>query len=302
MADNPQNDIERLTLAALGMSTPDETARFRDELSNHPRLAAKRTQAERDSRSERLRGTVYPRRKRLLDLLLATVLLAIFSPVILLFAILIRMTDWGPAIITLPAFGKGGKLFPLYRFRCLYMKDHLRRERQGAAIPEAPPVPDDPRITPVGRLLNRLRIGRLPSFYNVLRGEMSLVGPRPQFHALAREVASRHPDFADRTTLAPGIIGLWHVLLIRPITTEVFPQLLAIDLYYTRHASLRLDVAILLAGALLILPLPRPLVIRLCNLPNLATIQHKETVEESDVIAAYSQFAGIYHMAGLALG
>jgi lipopolysaccharide/colanic/teichoic acid biosynthesis glycosyltransferase len=299
MANKP-NDLERLTLASLGLSSAEEIQQFQEDLCDPAVLAARRDANVRDRDREIRQLAAYPRRKREIDVMVSLLLLTLFLPLIAFFSIVIRLTDWGPAIITVPAMGRGGRYFSLYRLRCLYLKYQKVRDAEGPAPQEAPKY-DDPRFTPIGRFLNRFRIGRLPSIWNVLRGDMSLVGPRPQFHVLADRIMQDHPEHVDRTQALPGIIGLWHVLLKKPITTDRFPELLSVDLYYTSHATLSLDMRILLAAGLLLCRLPRGFVIRFSGLPALAAILRVERVEEPAVLEAYSPFLDLYRIAGPAL-
>jgi len=182
--------------------------------------------------------------KRLLDLG-ATLLLGLAGlPLLLVLPALIRRQSPGaPALFRQRRVGRGGREFTLYKFRTLHPEEHARRE--GEASP--PPVrPDDPRLVPVGRLLRRYRIDEWPQVWNVLRGQMSLVGPRPEQKALVDDYVRRWPLYARRHNVRPGLTGWAQVRQHYDQSLTRLEDKLSLDLFYLENMSLGLDLKILL--------------------------------------------------------
>jgi lipopolysaccharide/colanic/teichoic acid biosynthesis glycosyltransferase len=180
--------------------------------------------------------------KRLLDIAGALVLGALAAPVVMAAAILIRLDSPGPVLVGQQRVGRNGRSFQMYKFRSMVagadaLQDSLAglNEAQGALFK----IRKDPRLTRVGRFLRRFSIDELPQLANVLKGEMSLVGPRPPF---AHEVAQDHLRQAIRLRYPPGITGLWQVSGRSDLD---YDQMIRIDLRYARTWSLLLDVAIM---------------------------------------------------------
>lgn len=173
--------------------------------------------------------------KRLMDMVLGAVLLALATPVLLIAALLVRLDSTGPVIIRQKRIGENAQPFGMFK---------LRTMRAGAEREPPAPVfekkPDDPRITRIGRVLRRYSIDELPQLLNVLRGEMSLVGPRPELPWL---VDRYEPWQRHRFAVPPGMTGWWQV---NGRSERPMPQNVEDDLYYIRNYSLWLDVAILL--------------------------------------------------------
>ncbi|HNS02199.1 MAG TPA: undecaprenyl-phosphate glucose phosphotransferase [Anaerolineae bacterium] len=181
--------------------------------------------------------------KRGVDVLGSALGLLLFSPLLAIIAVAIRLDSPGPVIFSQPRVGRNGKLFAVYKFRTMVkdadqIKDQLRHlnEAQGPMFK----IREDPRITRVGRFLRRTSLDELPQFWNTLLGDMSLVGPRP---ALPEEVA----DYADwhrqRLATAPGITGLWQVSGRSDLS---FEEMVLLDIYYIENWSPLLDLSILL--------------------------------------------------------
>lgn len=194
--------------------------------------------------------------KRILDLVSATILLLIFSPILLLSAILIRLTSKGPVFADTPKrVGLGGKHFYAYKFRSmipnayeLLKKDprfaKAYKEQQEAGNYK---IMDDPRVTPVGRFLRKHSIDEIPQLLNVLRGEMSLVGPRPYYEEELAKQQRKYPGTKELVkevlTVKPGITGFWQVSGRSEVT---FDKRIEMDAYYARRKSIWLDLLILL--------------------------------------------------------
>ena len=181
--------------------------------------------------------------KRFLDIAGAGVLLVVLSPVFAILAILVKLDSPGPVFFRQRRVGLHGRTFPVVKFRsmCADAEDQLddlleRNEIRGHAFK----LEDDPRVTRVGRLLRRSSLDELPQLWNVLRGEMSLVGPRPP---LAGEVARYDIWHRRRLSMKPGMTGLWQVDARRE---SEFDQWVETDLEYIDQWSLWLDIKIML--------------------------------------------------------
>jgi exopolysaccharide biosynthesis polyprenyl glycosylphosphotransferase len=181
--------------------------------------------------------------KRGMDLMGAGFALGVLSPLILAIAILIRLDSVGPVLYCAQRVGKKGRLFRCFKFRTMVsnadeLKERLRKsnERSGPFFK----MKGDPRITPLGRYLRRFSLDELPQLWNVLRGEMSLVGPRP--HPVD-DVAAYEMEHLARLDVTPGITGLWQVTARRDPS---FRHGMELDREYIRKWTLTLDVRILL--------------------------------------------------------
>ncbi len=181
--------------------------------------------------------------KRLLDLV---VILVGGIPALLimgLIALAIKLDSPGPVIYKAIRVGKNGRSFPMYKFRSMVVDADRRKEslkQYNQADGPLFKIKDDPRMTRVGRFIRRLSLDELPQLYNVLLGQMSLVGPRPP---LAEEVAMYKPWHKQRLSVIGGITGLWQVSGRSDLT---FDELCLLDIYYIENWSLALDIRILL--------------------------------------------------------
>ncbi|WP_231725896.1 sugar transferase [Chthonomonas calidirosea] len=185
----------------------------------------------------------YARLKRIFDIVVALFALILFSPIMLLAALLIRLTSPGPIIFRQVRVGKGGRYFWCYKFRSMCV-DAEQKKQQLLHLNEAKgPVfkmKRDPRVTPVGAILRKLSIDELPQLINVLKGDMSIVGPRPP---LPSEV-EQYDDYArQRLAVLPGLTCLWQVSGRSNISFERWVEL---DLLYIETMSFLTDVKILL--------------------------------------------------------
>ncbi|MBS3733557.1 MAG: sugar transferase [Phycisphaerae bacterium] len=184
----------------------------------------------------------YESLKRALDVVGACILLVVLSPVMLLTAAAIKLTSRGPALFRQVRAGRGGKPFTMYKFRSMRNGAQEQRPLVQPMNVQAGPVfkiPDDPRVTRVGRFLRRSSIDELPQLINVLRGEMSLVGPRPLWlpEAQAATGAARY-----RTAVKPGLTCLWQISGRSELGYDEWVRL---DLYYITHRSTWLDLLVL---------------------------------------------------------
>jgi exopolysaccharide biosynthesis polyprenyl glycosylphosphotransferase len=181
--------------------------------------------------------------KRAVDVTLAGALLAVLSPLFLIAAIAVRVTSGGPVLFHQIRVGLNGRRFRLYKFRSMVHDAEHRRHEVAALNQLNGPifkVADDPRLVPVGRWLRRTSVDELPQLFNVLRGEMSLVGPRPP---VPEEVRAYRPADRRRLSMKPGLTCLWQVNG-RDLVTD-FDRRLELDLHYIDNWSLGLDFRIL---------------------------------------------------------
>jgi exopolysaccharide biosynthesis polyprenyl glycosylphosphotransferase len=183
--------------------------------------------------------------KRATDLVGASVLLVLLAPVMVCTALLIWITDGRPFIYSQERTGQGGRRYRIHKFRT------MRRdaERFGAAWA----TDRDPRVLPVGRFMRRSRLDELPQLWNVLRGEMSLVGPRPEREVFLSELKARWPLFELRELAKPGLSGWAQLRYGYGSTMEEQARKLEYDLYYIKNTSLFLDLVCLLATAKVVL-------------------------------------------------
>jgi lipopolysaccharide/colanic/teichoic acid biosynthesis glycosyltransferase len=170
--------------------------------------------------------------KRLIDILLSAMALALLAPLLLVTALAIAAESGWPVVFRQTRLGLGGREFSMFKFRSMV--------KNAAAIGPYFTAGDDPRITRVGRFIRRTSIDELPQIINVLLGDMSLVGPRPDVPAQRGLYSAT--DWAQRCRVRPGITGLAQALIRSEGTAE---QRLELDLRYTREASLWLDLRIM---------------------------------------------------------
>jgi lipopolysaccharide/colanic/teichoic acid biosynthesis glycosyltransferase len=200
------------------------------------------------------------------DILVALVLLVLAAPVILVAALLVKLTSRGPAFYSQVRLGRGGRTFRIYKLRSM----RHNCERQSGPCWS---TTGDPRITWLGRVLRPLHIDELPQLWNVLRGEMSLVGPRPERPEFAPALANHIPFYGARLQVRPGITGLAQVQLPADTDLASVRRKLAYDVYYVQHYSPWLDLQILVATGWYAVRLPYVLIRGLTGLPRSAAIE-----------------------------
>ncbi|HLU09339.1 MAG TPA: sugar transferase [Oceanobacillus sp.] len=188
--------------------------------------------------------------KRLFDVMVSGIGLIVLSPLLLAIGLAVRLTSPGPALYKAKRVGRDGELFTLYKFRSMVAD----ADKQGPGVTTA----GDSRVTPVGRILRRTKLDELPQLFNVLRGDMSLVGPRPED---PRYVALYTPEQRAVLRVRPGITSPasvhyrdeerilqgenWETQYM----TQVLPAKLALDLEYAQEANLLTDLKIILQTA-----------------------------------------------------
>ncbi len=159
----------------------------------------------------------------------------------MLVGLAVRITSAGPALYHQRRVGRDGSEFMVHKFRS------MRVDAEAATGPVWASKTGDPRVTPIGRWLRRLRLDELPQLWNVLRGEMSLVGPRPERPEFVAELTREIPYYGQRHVIRPGLTGWAQVRYTYGATREDALQKLQYDLYYIKNLSLALDFYIIFA-------------------------------------------------------
>ncbi len=178
--------------------------------------------------------------KRILSIIASSVLLLLFSPLILLVILLIKLDSPGPVFHRQKRVGQDGRVFTLWKFRSMY------EDAERHTGPVWSTGARDPRVTRVGRILRRTRLDELPQLYNVFRGDMSLVGPRPERPHFVEELARTIPFYQLRHSVKPGLTGWAQINFRYANSVEDTIEKLQYDLFYIKHMSLVLDTVILL--------------------------------------------------------
>jgi len=189
--------------------------------------------------------------KRAMDILGASMALLVFLPLLMCIALAIRLESGGPVIFKQRRTGHNGRIFTIYKFRTMTVAEDCDNVRQATR--------NDSRVTEVGALLRKLSLDELPQFLNILKGDMSIVGPRP--HALAHDghYGEQIPTYADRFRAKPGLTGLAQVNGLRGEINDLrcMTDRIAADNLYIESWSIGLDVAILGKTALIIFSDPQ---------------------------------------------
>jgi exopolysaccharide biosynthesis polyprenyl glycosylphosphotransferase len=210
----------------------------------------------REPLSDFARGT-----KRVSDIIIAALTLSLLSPFWLLIALLIKFDSKGPILYAQERVGMDGRIFVVYKFRTMRMNadSEIHREYQrkfiaghaeanvGDAKRPAYKLRNDPRITGVGRILRRLSLDEVPQLFNVLSGDMSVVGPRPPIPYEVEAYELRH---RKRLDMKPGLTGLWQVSGRNRLP---FEEMVKLDLFYIENWSLLFDMKIILRTVLVML-------------------------------------------------
>jgi lipopolysaccharide/colanic/teichoic acid biosynthesis glycosyltransferase len=189
-----------------------------------------------------VRRSAYLVLKFVVEWLLSLLMLVILSPVLLLLGALVRATSRGPALYAQTRLGLGGRRYRIYKLRTMV------HDAESATGPVWASLSGDARVTPLGRVLRSTHLDELPQLWNVLRGEMGLIGPRPERPEIAGRIERKVPGYGGRLAVRPGVTGLAQMLL--PADDPSDPTLsgvgrkLAMDLYYVSHAGAGLDLRI----------------------------------------------------------
>jgi len=184
----------------------------------------------------------YAAAKRAMDVAVSVALLALFAPIMLISALLVKLTSKGPVLFRQVRVGRGGRLFWCYKFRSMFTDAEERKlellhlnEMSGPVFK----IKDDPRITPIGRFIRKFSIDEMPQLFNILKGDMTLVGPRPP---LPSEVSQYSQYQRGRLAVVPGLTCIWQVSGRNQISFERWVEL---DLLYIETMSFWTDVKIL---------------------------------------------------------
>lgn len=235
-ARNPQHLRAALACLRLGCRVTDETTFYETTYGDVPVshitpnwfLAA-------DLKGQCQEHAVF---KRMLDFVAAGLGLILTAPLFLVIALIIWLRDRGPAFYCQTRVGQSGQHFTVYKFRTM----HRDAEADGSAWA----LPDDPRVTPFGRILRKTHLDELPQLWNIVKGEMSLVGPRPERPEFVAPLSSLIPFYDERHLLKPGLTGWAQINYPYGSTIADARSKLQLDLYYLKHTSLELDLIILL--------------------------------------------------------
>jgi len=181
--------------------------------------------------------------KRTVEVLFAGLGLVVTMPLLAIIAIVIRLDSRGSVLYFQERIGEGGEIFSVIKYRT------MRIDAEAGSGPVWATTGEDPRVTAVGRWLRRLRLDELPQLWNVLRGEMSFVGPRPERSHFVEQLRRVVPYYDERHRVKPGITGWAQVKFRYGSTIEDAEEKLQYDLYYVKHMSLMFDIVILLETA-----------------------------------------------------
>jgi lipopolysaccharide/colanic/teichoic acid biosynthesis glycosyltransferase len=203
----------------------------------------------------------YDRAKRLVDVSVGSLMLLVAAPVVLLAWALVRLTSRGPGFYSQARVGRFGEPFVILKLRTM---SHDCEATSGVRWATR----HDPRVTPVGRVLRRLHVDELPQLLNVLRGDMSLVGPRPERPEFVGPLSQALPGYADRLRVRPGLTGLAQVQLPPDSDLESVRRKLVLDRTYVARCGLALDLRLMAGTAVYLCGVSYGGVRRLMLLPN----------------------------------
>jgi lipopolysaccharide/colanic/teichoic acid biosynthesis glycosyltransferase len=191
----------------------------------------------------------YVASKMVAELVFAFILLLVSAPLVFLAALLIKLTSRGPVLYTQTRVGQYGQPYTIYKLRTMRHRCESLSGAQWATT-------CDPRVTPVGGFLRKTHLDELPQLWNVLRGEMSIVGPRPERPEFVPELERVIPGYRQRLLVRPGVTGLAQVQLPADIDVEGVRRKLAYDLYYIFRQNAGLELRILFGTALKVFGVP----------------------------------------------
>ncbi len=199
--------------------------------------------------------------KRAFDVCVGLPMLVAFLPLIAAVWALVKVTSAGPGFYSQVRVGRNGRHYRIYKIRTMY---HDCEKKSGAKWC----VRKDPRVTPVGRILRKLHLDELPQLWNVLAGDMSLVGPRPERPEFVKPLSEAIPGYAERHLVRPGVTGLAQIQLPADTDIESVRTKLVLDRCYIGAGSLWLDLRIMLGTAVYLLGVSYDGVRRVMRLPN----------------------------------
>jgi lipopolysaccharide/colanic/teichoic acid biosynthesis glycosyltransferase len=209
---------------------------------------------------------VYPSIKRVLDIVLGLLIALVALPVIAVMMVVVKMTSRGPVIYSQRRVGLNGREFMIFKIRTMYQDAESRSGPKWA-------TDDDPRITPVGRFLRKSHLDELPQLWNILRGEMSLVGPRPERPEFIVELEKAIPHYRERLLVRPGVTGLAQIQLPSDVDVESVRRKLSCDLFYVERLNAWADLRILIVTGLGLFGIKYPVGCRLLRIPSQSDIE-----------------------------
>jgi len=198
--------------------------------------------------------------KMALEWSFAAVLLMFTAPIIFLAGIAVKLTSPGSIFYSQTRVGKSGKLFTIYKIRTMAHNCERKSGAKWATV-------NDPRVTRLGAVLRKTHLDELPQLINVLRGEMSLVGPRPERPEFLPALQKAIPHYRDRLLVRPGVTGVAQVQLPADTDLDSVRRKLAYDLYYVHNATFWLDLRLVLCTAIHVLGVPYHVISRVFFLP-----------------------------------
>lgn len=219
--------------------------------------------------------------KTFLDRIAAALLLIPGLPLIGFLVVLIRLTSRGPGIYSQERVGKGGRIYTMYKLRS------MRSDAETATGPVWSIPGCDPRVTPLGYWLRKLHLDELPQLFNVLKGEMSLIGPRPERPWFVKQLAEQIPNYTQRLRILPGVTGMAQINLPPDTDLDSVRRKLVLDLEYVEKAGVMLDCRILLCTLLRIVGLSGETAMRLMRLRRTVTLGNADEPPTLRVIGFY---------------
>lgn len=199
--------------------------------------------------------------QRIFDLIVGTLIAVIALPVAALAWLAVRLTSAGPGLYSQTRVGRLGRPFKILKLRTMY---HACEAASGPVWS----TPTDPRVTPLGRVLRKLHLDELPQLWNILAGDMSLVGPRPERPEFAGPLSRALPGYVDRLLARPGLTGLAQVQLPPDTDLDSVRRKLVLDRWYVSGRSVWLDTRLMAATGLHVCGLRATLIRRLARLPD----------------------------------
>lgn len=214
--------------------------------------------------------------KRLIDVAFSLVIAVVALPIVLMCAFLIRMTSHGPAFYTQVRLGRFGKPFRIWKLRTMIHNCELTSGARWA-------MRNDPRATPVGRFLRITHLDELPQLWNVLKGDMSMVGPRPERPEFVPVLEDAIPEYRKRLLIRPGVTGVSQIYLPPDTGIASVRKKLVYDLHYIRNMGLWFDLRLMVATAFQAVGLPSRIVRRILALPRPMSIEQPVVIVKAGV-------------------
>ncbi len=228
----------------------------------------------------------YNRVKAMLDIGLSSVLLLLASPFILLCMIAVRLGSKGSPLYSQKRLGSCGRIFSIYKIRTMYEDSEQHHGPMWSG-------PGDPRVTPLGRILRATHLDELPQLLNVARGDMSLIGPRPERPEIAAQLERCLSSYGDRLRVRPGLSGLAQVLQGPDTSLHGVQTKLRYDLYYLENQGVWLDLRIALATLFHLVRIPGSIVAQVFRFPFYAQLP-TEAIAQEESIAVSSRVQAEY--------